>query len=243
MDKFLNILSVVDQGTVDGCLNDDPRYYWVLKNMDFEEWASSDSSDMLWLSGPPQSGIRQISEYIVDFSTRRSRGEPTSVLYFFGSSVSRENSALTVFVHSLLSQFIGGSPEEERMSIAKAFLHGLLEAKLRASSSQRLYFDTRVAWEEETKKILHAQPNELWAGLEGALTSDTKRKFSIVVDGLDNLEHRENGFVEDLSVFLSQLQERNVSVKALLTSRHDGIEKWPERLRIIEYDKERQGLM
>ena len=34
----MNILSVVDQGTFDGCLDDDPRYYWVLKNMDFEEF-------------------------------------------------------------------------------------------------------------------------------------------------------------------------------------------------------------
>jgi len=210
--------------------------------MDFEEWASSNSSDMLWLSGPPQSGIRGISECIVDFSTRRSREEQTSVLYFFGSSVSQEKPALTIFVHSLLSQFMGSSPEEERMSIAKAFLRGLLETKLRASDSQRLYFDTRVAWEEETKKILHARSNELWAGLKGALTSNTKRKFSIVVDGLSDLEHQEKGFVLELFVFLSQLQERNVSVKALLTSRqHDGVEM--EGLRIIEYDKERQGLI
>jgi len=66
--------------------------------------------------------------------------------------------------------------------------------------------------------------------------------LSIVIDGLDQINHHKSEFIKGVRKFIAHLQERALKVKTLLTSRpQTEIKELFNRLLCIEYDKERKG--
>lgn len=242
-DSFLRMLSVIDQekhnSTIPSLDRDEPKFYWIFKNMDFEQWEQwmTPSSQVLWLSGPPERSIHQVSSYIVDLLKKKSSDTQHFVLYFFCSSASREKSIASVFIHTLLYQTVSYLPPDKKVSIVRIFLHTLLEAILKNDPEL-----SRFQGEDITIKKLSAQTKELWDALKTVLDDEPKRELSIIVDGLDEVKHQKGEFIKELRAFIAHLQERNPKAKALLTSRPQAeIKEVFDGLPYIEYDKERKG--
>jgi ankyrin repeat domain-containing protein 50 len=255
-DHFLQILSAIDQeehkSTISSLDCDQPKFYWIFKNMDFKQLDAA-SSQVLWLSGPPECDIHHASSYIVDLAKKKTSETRRSVLFFFCSTAVREKSKsiIAVFVHTLLYQIIYCSPMDKKIPIIKSFLHTLLEAILereRATYWEPSRFKQEDSSDTTIKKILEASPKDLWDSLKTVLADEQKRELSIVIDGLDKVERQKDEFIRGVLTFIVYLQERISKVKALLTSRPRGeIKEIFDELCIkydyIEYDRERKGLV
>jgi ankyrin repeat domain-containing protein 50 len=123
-DLFLQMLLVVDQeknnSTIPPLDREEPKFYWIFKNIDFELWEQSTtpSSQVLWLSGPPECNVHQASSDMVDLMKKCPELQHF-VLYFFCLSASRKKSIASVFIHTLLYQTICCLPPDKKVSIIR----------------------------------------------------------------------------------------------------------------------------
>lgn len=248
LDRFLGMLSAVDQekhkSTILSLDCEQPNFYWIFRNMDFKQWHSASCSQVLWLSGPRQCSIHQVSSYIVDLMKNEASETQHSVLYFFCSTASRENSITTAFVHTLLYQVVCCSSLDKSISVVRNFLHTLVEAILRrepTSKPEPSHFKEEDSPDTTIKKILDAPIDELWHALKTILADEQKRELSIVIDGLDKVEYQKVEFIKGVRELITHLLKRTLKVKALLTSRPQAeIKEVFDGLPYIEYDKERK---
>lgn len=248
-DPFLETLSVVDQedykSTIQLLDSDDPMFYWTFRNTDFKQWNDPSCSQVLWLSGPPERNIHQVSSYIVDLEKKATLKTEHIVLYFFCSSAFGEESIVDVFVHTLLHQIVRCSPMNNKISIFKRFLHTLLKEAFKttiAPSWEKRDFNEKDSPNEEIKKILKAPADELWAALKAALDCEQERELSVIVDGLDNVKHEKSELIRGVHAFVEHLQQRTSRAKILLTSQPQAeIKEVFGGFPCIEYDKERKG--
>jgi hypothetical protein len=243
-DQFLRMLSVVDQGkhksTIQPLDHDEPKYYWIFKNMDFERWRSA-SSQILWLSAPRECSIHQVASYVVDKALETQQ----LVLYFFCSTATKKEPFIITFIHTILSQIVSSSPLNDKISIIRTFLHNLfkmIRKPKRASNQKQMHSKEGESSATIVKRILNDPTDELWDALEAVLADYSKQVLYIVVDGLDKAEHGKVEFIRELHAFIERLQERNLKIKALLTSQPQAeIKEVVDKLLYIEYDKERKG--
>ena len=247
LDQYLAMLSAVDQekhiSTVPLLDRNDPGFYWIFRNMDYVQWIDG-SSQVLWLSGPPECNIHQVSSYIVSQGKDRAQKAKHFVLYFFCSSATRNRSIVTHFVHTLLRQIVYCSPMDKKILIFRSFLRGLLEEAFDENADptwERRGFNENDPPDTNIKNILKGPAHELLTAL-GAVLGEEQWSLSLVVDGLDKVERQKEGFIKEVRTFVNLLQQRNSKVKILLTSRplaeiRDLLDGFP----CIEHDKERKG--
>ena len=248
-DPFLETLSVVDQedykSTIQLLDSDDPMFYWTFRNTDFKQWNDPSCSQVLWLSGPPERNIHQVSSYIVDLEKKATLKTEHIVLYFFCSSAFGEESIVDVFVHTLLHQIVRCSPMNNKISIFKRFLHTLLKEAFKttiAPSWEKRDFNEKETPATNIHKILNAPANTLLSALEAFLVHEEQRSLLIVVDGLDKVEHQPDELIRGIRVFVERLQQRTLEVKILLTSQPLAeIKDLFNGLPWIEHDRERKG--
>jgi hypothetical protein len=249
LDRFLPMLSLVDQekhqSTIPALSYDQPKWFWILRNMDFRQWNTASCPQVLWLSGPPECDIHQVSSYIVDQEKNRASEMQHFVLYFFCSTAARKQPIVVIFIHTLLDQIVNCSPANERILIVRRFLHSLLEGtfnKEKIPNWERRGFNEKDSPDTDIKKLLNAPANELWAALEAVLGDEEQRGLSVVVDGLDKVEHHRGELIRGLRAFVEHLQQRTSKVKTLLTSRPlADIKDVFDGLSCIEHDRERKG--
>jgi len=253
LDQFRRVLSAVDQeehkSTIPSLDCEQPNFYWIFRNMDFEQWRSANCSQVLWLSGPPQCNIHQVSSYVVDLVKNKASETQHSVLYFFCSTASREasmeKSIVTIFVHAILYQIIYCPPLDKKLSVVRNFLHTLIDAIFRSKQTPNPVpppFEEKESPDTTIKKILNAPANELWDALETILAAEQRRELLIVIDGLDKAKHQKVEFTKGVRELITRLREGTLMVKALLTSRPQAeIKEVLNGLPHIEYDKERKG--
>ncbi|KAF8535735.1 hypothetical protein BDD12DRAFT_326423 [Trichophaea hybrida] len=240
VDRFLEMLSAVDQkkyeSTIQPLDRDLPEFYWIFKNCDFIQWESG-VAPVLWLSGPTDRNINQISSNIVRLAMDAISESPRFVLYFFCSTIVRMRSSVTVLIHTLLYQVICYLPRDRRRAIITAFLRTLLDRIFIREPSRFKDGDSL----DTVKKILDASNSELWDALKAALDTEPERKLTIIIDGLDRVEDQKPEFIRGLRTFVEYLLERSLKPKALLTSRpQDDVRDILDKLLCIEHDKERK---
>jgi hypothetical protein len=251
LDRFLPMLSMVDQekhrSTIPSLNYDQPKLFWIFRNMDFRKWSTAGCPQVLWLSGPPECDIHQVSSYIVDQEKNRTSKTQYFVLYFFCSTAAWEEPIIVIFIHTLLDQIVRCSPENKRVLIVRRFLHSLLEGTFkrgRTPNWERGDFNEKDSPDTNIKTILNAPANELWAALEAVLGDEEQRGLSIVVDGLDKVQHQRGELIRGVRAFVKHLQQRTSNVRILLTSRPLAeIKDLFDGLPCIEHDRERKGLL
>jgi len=248
LNQFLETLSAVDQkehmDTIPSLDCDNPEFYWVFRNVDFEEWSSATSSRVLWLSGPSQCNINQVSSYIVGREKNKALEANRFVLYFFCSTRLRR-SIVAVFVHTLLKQIVCCSPADERILIVQNFLHSLLEEAFKNETSpnwKQRGFKEEDSPERSIQNILNAPANELFTALVAVLGDEQERCLSIIVDGLDKAQDQKGEFTKGIRKFVDNLHKPASEVKILLTSGPLGeIKDLFDGIPSIEHDMERNG--
>ncbi|KAI9771315.1 MAG: hypothetical protein M1840_002285 [Geoglossum simile] len=241
LDQFLKMLLKVDQeeyrSTIQSLDCNDPKFYWIFRNVNFRHWRSANHPQVLWLSGPPKCQIHQVSSYIVDSGKALEKQRP--VLYFFCSTATGKKPIVTTFVHTLLHQFIQFSPVDKKIWIVRNFLRALLEREL-ASSPTLSHLKSEDSLDTTIKTILDASTNGLWYALKSVLADEQNSELWVVIDGLDEAEHQKGKFVRDVHTFVMHLEGIS-KVRALLTSRPQAeINEIFNGLPCIEYDKERK---
>ena len=93
--------------------------------------------------------------------------------------------------------------------------------------------------DENIKKILNAPVNELFTALRAVLGSQEQRGLSLVVDGLDKVEHQRDECIRGVRAFIEHLQQRALKVKILLISQPLAkIRELFDGLLCIKYDRE-----
>lgn len=247
LDQSLKMLSGVGQDEHISAIPpldcDHPSFYWIFRNLDFVQWRSAGRSQVLWLSGPPERNIHQVSSYIVG----QEKETDHLVLYFFCSAAIKRKPIVAAFVHTLLEQIVCCSPIDKRILIIRSFLHSLLKE---AFQKEKEAIPNQEKWDFNEKdtpatnihKILNAPANTLLSALGAFLVREEQRSLLIVVDGLDKVEHQPDELIRGIRVFVECLQQRTSMVKILLTSRPLAeIKDLFNGLPWIEHDRERKG--
>ena len=250
-DQLLRHLPAVDQENYksrtrpSGC--DQPKFYWIFKNMDFAQWrcASGSKAKVLWLSGPAECHISDASSHIVDLAKGTYPKCQHSVLYFFCSTAPSEIPTAITFVSTVVRQLVRCSPELKR-EIITAFLRSLLKFLTDEQTLKRKVslFNSDDSAEVMVKKILKAPSDAYWGALRAVTDVEREKGLSLIIDGLDKAEHQRHEFIRELCVFTEHLRKRSCTTRVLLTSRpQDEIKEILGRLPLIEYDRERKGLI
>ncbi|KAK6525307.1 hypothetical protein TWF694_005452 [Orbilia ellipsospora] len=234
---FLSLLLVSEQEICDfGLPIPQPEYDWILKNLDYNKWNSADSSQVLWISGPPECDLRQFSLYKVghDKAVEGNR----LVLHFSCFSEITDEGATAV--HTLLSQMIHQFPLDRQISIVRCFLNSLLDQAFEENLVRRKrpkleHLDAKARY------ILDAPVGHLWIALGAVLTCEANQPLSIVLDGLDHVSSHRVTFWRGVRSFVENIQERTLKVRILLTSHPlTEIKVIFAEFPCIEHDKERK---
>ncbi|CVK85250.1 uncharacterized protein FPRN_06873 [Fusarium proliferatum] len=241
------------------------RFHWVFKNIDFKHWVQSSLSKGLWLSGPPECGLYEVSSYIAE--PENTTWTPGSVLRFF-CSLKKGDETSAKLVRRLLFEIIYRSSTQQ-VSIIKGFLHTLRErlVKRRERDTERHERgeERRAApkviseWHHKLDTVFKddGRPHEViktmleeasafdhWAALQAALDIEQDLEMLIIIDGLDDIEDHRNEFKDGVRGFVDYLLGRTTTAKILLTSRpRADLKELFAGLPCIEYDKERKDCL
>jgi hypothetical protein len=248
-DQLLRHLAAVDQEGHEsrtrrsGC--DQPKFYWIFKNLDFDQWQRTNGMEVLWLSGPAECRISDAASHIVDLAKETYPEVQHSVLYFFCSTAPRKIPIAITFVSTVVRQLVRCSPKLKR-EITTIFLSTLLATILGEeplSKPKVPLFNADDSAEVMVKKILKAPSDAYWDALRAVMDIEWEKGLSLIIDGLDKTEHQKHEFIRELCAFIEYLRERPSTTRVLLTSRPQAeIKDILGRLPSIEYDKERKGL-
>jgi hypothetical protein len=240
------MLSVIDQeahkSTIPSLLYQDPQFYWIFKNAEFQHWSAT-HSHTLWLLGPARCNIHQISSYLLDSLPKKVLENRSHVLYFFCSTATEQRSPAIGFVHTLLHQILSFSPPEQKALIIGHFLHTLFHSILERSRKNKERIRRRFKENGSLEDIIKGMLSDtaIWDAL-GAVLDEHNHKLLIVVDGIDKIERQRAEFIQQVRAVIGDLPTRNAKVTNLITSQpEDRIKEALNGLSCIEYDKERKG--
>jgi hypothetical protein len=212
--------------------------------MDFERWQSAKGSQVLWLSGPAECRILDASSRIVDLVRETPSEAQHSALYFFCSTAPMEVSIASTFVSTILHQLVCCLPQLKE-KVTNAFLRTLLNTILREeplSNPDLSRFRKVDSTAVTIKKILQASSTGYWRALRAVMDITGKQGLSLIIDGLDKIEHQKCEFIREIYAFVGHLRERPSATRVLLTSQPQAeIKEILSGLPCIEYDRERKG--
>ena len=220
-----------------------PQFYWIFKNMDFDEWQNTNGSKVLWLSGPAECRISDASSHIVDLVREKHPEAQHPVLYFFCYTAPSGTPIAITFVSTIVCQLIRCSPKLKQQ-ITTVFLYTLLDTILeKFPQSGVSRFKAHDSVEAIVKKILNVPSDAYWGALKAVTDIEREKGLSIIIDGLDKSEHERYQFIRELCVLIENLQGGHSTTRVLFTSRPQAeIKEILGRLPSIEYDMERKGL-
>ena len=248
-DLLLSHLPVVDQEVYKSRTRplscNEPQFYWIFKNIDFDRWQGTNSLGVLWLCGPADCRISGASSHIVDLVKEKYPEVQHSVLYFFCSTAPTNVSIAITFVSTIVHQLIRCSPKL-RQKITTVFLCTLLDRIFEEEKRSKLHmprFNAGDSAEVMVKKILQAPSDAYWGALKAAADIEREKGLSVIIDGLDMIKNCKYEFIREFCVFIEYLRGRPSTTRVLLTSRPQAeIREMIGRLPSIEYDRERKGL-
>ena len=249
-DQLLRQLPAVDQEDYKSRTRpsscDQPMFYWIFRNQDFDRWQHASGVEVLWLSGPTECRISDASSHIVNLAKESYPEVQRSVLYFFCSTAPKEIPVSITFVSTTVRQLVCCSPKLKQ-EIITVFLSTLLSTLLKGNEllpkPKVSLFNADDSAEVIVKKILKAPSDAYWGALRAVLDIEQGMELSLIIDGLDKTENQGYEFIRELCVFIEHLREGPFTARVLLTSRPQAaIKDILGRLSSIEYDKERRGL-
>jgi len=218
-----------------------PQYFWITKNIDFTQLKSDEKTQTLWLSGPDDYGMKEVSWHTIDDAKENATQPYSSVLYFFCSTATTAaGSIATVFTHTLLHQIVNSSPENAKL-IAATFVKCLLGEHDRRRRMSR--FKEGDSPSTLVKNILEVPDEELVGALVQTIKATEIQELQIIIDGIDITTKKAVLFVQIIYSFVKHMPNAIPKFKALLTSSQNSkLHNVLGSLPCIEYDKERKGL-
>ncbi|KAF3921785.1 hypothetical protein AA313_de0202529 [Arthrobotrys entomopaga] len=216
LDFFLGFLKVLRQDD-DGQPSLLSNYDWILKNIDYSEWSSAKTSSVLWISGSPDCNLRTFSSYTLA-QEKAIKGTDLVLHFFWSSTITRSG---VIGVHTILNQIVSHLPVDKRISIARCFLHSLLEQAFEVILPRKTVVMEDDSLVEKIQYLLDAPIIHLWVALGEVLISEQAQyqSLSIILDGVDDVDTQTNVFLTGVRLFVKRIRERTSKIKILLTSR------------------------
>ena len=230
-DGFMQMLAKHDQGyksQIPALDPEDPKYYWITKNIDFKEWWNGDSFRTLRLSGAPTGEMLKISSYII--------GMAGPVLYFCCPAAPKHQ-VWKICIQALLHQILKPLSHPEQIQAIKDFVHRLVDTIGGDETVlNRLSLEHGDGEISTIRTLLGVSTDN--ALLDALLTvQEIHPAPTVVIDGLDRVQDGNRVLVGRIHAFI----ERSGG-KALLTSvMQDDSKPSLKGMRYIEYDAERKG--
>jgi len=252
IDQIIRVMSAVDQDKYESKIPlldcDDPEFYWVYRNMDFEHWELASSGE-LWLSGPPQRNLHQVASHVLRQAKKNASNSLRYVLYFFSSTAASEKSSTTiVFVSAILHQIIRCLSLPQRHSVIAVFLRTLLDTVLGKDDirQERIWKPEELSPGQVIKELLniasHSEHLEALKAVLGLEQLEIRELYLVVAELGEHSEIQKGEFIEDLRRLFLHLQQSPWKVKVLLTSYpQEEFQVSLEGRPSIEYDRERNG--
>jgi hypothetical protein len=241
-------LSVADQDKHRSMIppldRNEPKFFWITRNIDFTQWESEENSQVLWLSGPHNRGMKEVSSHIIEAAKEKAIQPNSSVLYFFCSTATMTRGSIaTVFAHTLLRQIVCSSSADKAKSIAVTFLRSLLGEHIRRWRLSR--FKENDTLSTSVKTILGVPDNELHFAIVESIRIAEIQELSIIIDGVDITSPDGEVFVQNVYFLVKDMMVTHPKFNVVLTSiQSTDFQNTLGRLPCtsIEYDKERKGL-
>ena len=166
-DQLLRYLPAVDQEAYKSRMQsncDVPKYYWIFRDMGFEQWRSTNTGGVkvLWLSGPAECQISAASSRIVDLAKETYAGVRHLVLYFFCSTAPTGVPVTVTFANTIVHQLARCSPQL-REKVVSTFLKTLVDkilGKQSYSEPERFPLNADDPMEVVMKKVLELSPSD-----------------------------------------------------------------------------------
>ncbi|KAF4341456.1 purine and uridine phosphorylase [Fusarium beomiforme] len=201
-DMFISMLSSTDQYkrffSIQPVDPEDSMFYWVFRNIDFQNWASGHGSQSLWVTGPMETPFRGISQrlamQILPAPEQRSYG-----LYFSCT----ENTSFRTLVRDLIYQVIQAI-SSERLLLVQRVLKSLIESYWQGlrlekpdSPYDQTYFLPNESLEDIIQKMTRLPDMHLIRALKRLIQNETHFQL-IAVDGLENVREDQCPFAQSL---------------------------------------------
>lgn len=219
-----------------------PECLWVFQNIDFQEWYSSQSSQVLWLSALNRLSLYHVASHIsTDCRNKLSSTQSPGFVIFCSPGMNGTLTAVEVF-HTILYQLLLSRSGNKKMATTQKFLRLLYQGIVRDKRAANMELSPT---EKDTRKgiglILDSPILNLAAALETVLTDET-REIWLVLDGIDKVDEGLGEFSRNIRIFVDNLCQRVSSIHILLTCQaHTITNEALSGLPSIERDKERKG--
>ncbi|KAF7587105.1 hypothetical protein BBP40_007711 [Aspergillus hancockii] len=243
MDEVRRSLLVVGSAMVKTCYDlpiERTECLWVFKNVDFQRWYSSQSSQILWLSAQNQSSLCNVARHVLDDCYNKQPPSQRFKLIAFCSPGKEEKlSGIKVF-HTIFLQLLLTLSEEQQMAVSRKVLQSLFYGIVKSRRESKM--DNAISkWSifDRIGLILDAPIHDITAALEIAISAEV-RDLWLILDGIDKVEIH-GDFIENVRRFVNNLDKKVSTVHILLTSQSDPVlSKAFDGIPFIEHDKERK---
>ncbi|OGM40936.1 hypothetical protein ABOM_010325 [Aspergillus bombycis] len=224
--------------------SDDPKYWWISRNIDFQCWQSSDSSQFLWLSGRSECNIQQATAFQIGKEFNKAPVKPAFVQFHCSDLLPPHYSLIKAISHSLFHQLISNLPANSKDLAIKDFLRCLYStavAKSEELTKRIIRIDDKTSKENIIDMIMRLEDSHHWSALKAALT-EVKQDLVLVLYHIDLVSPQNIESILDIVTFLKHLvQKATRKVKVLLTSKPNAeIREILAGVPSIEHDKERK---
>lgn len=180
--------------------------------------------------------------HIINLAKKEAIGQRHSVLYFFCSTVAGAESAVTVFVRTLLYQLVRLLPAPNKKTVITVFLFFLLEGVLNKDPTFHFSLWQHTEFDIIKKLLDSSSDSDHIDALKAAIQIEQGQELSIFICGLDEVVNQKMEFIQTIYSFIAYLRKRTSTVKVLITSGlEDEIKALLKEIPSIEYDTERKG--
>ena len=229
-------------------LEQDARYFWIFRNLDYENWVrGGGEAKILGLHGPSTEDLELAASHIVrSVRDPACTGQGGEVLYFFYNSICERGLQDVVDWHdlvcvwNLLRQLI-----ESRPTAAESLLQTFLKTALDFLGDDEL-IQLRVNGDptEAFKSLFQlSKPRYLWNAFGqvlGDLGEPGKQNLTLIID-LNSMTSSLEGLVGNIRKMIACLPKAYGTVRVLLSSLPETWQHRPSEV-LLEHDKERKGM-
>jgi hypothetical protein len=177
---------------------------WIKQNKTYQEWYQKQSSEILWICGPPATGKTYMSIFLTDelekkIKKQHSKGKDSDLLAFY---------------------FCSG--QSDKRSTGVTLLRGLIHMMLlQKPTSVEYILDDFIRLKPHNGLFALSNREALWRNFENILREIGTRNIYFILDALD--EYEENSLdwlLQKLtSLFSSKTQAQRPILKIIITSR------------------------
>ena len=236
-------------------LEQDDRYFWIFRNLDYEKWVQYRSeTKILGLRGPSAENLELAASHIV-----RSLRNPNAIshegevlLYFFYNSIRREQGPPgTADWHDMLCVWnLLRTLIKSRSTAEKSLRQTLLTKALGFLSDDELANLQGHSNPIDVFRSLfrHLKPQNLWYAL-GQVLADLKepeiprkQNLTLIID-LNSMASAWDGLYDNIKKMTAFMPQASWTIRILLSNLAETSDRCQTRpSEIIEYDKERKGM-